>query len=141
MNRKLSIFLLLLSADTSAAAAAAETAIDRGICPAEIKTAQSLKGTFDGWTAENYGARHELDGVVIYDGPPSQKMSLKYAGETTAKDGSDVLSWSLAPQYEYWVRCGYFATSVSLIKALPLGTSHCEVTLGAGKRLIGLTCD
>ncbi len=110
------------------------------ICPVKISTKQELQGLETGWEASTRPLNNVLSDVVFFDGHPSNNMSLKY--DKTSKIADDeVLIWGLDPTSEYWLRCGYFGTTVALIKRLPIATKKCEVTYSKSGVILTMSCD
>jgi hypothetical protein len=105
-----------------------------GFCPERIETQQSLRAPVAGYEASSEELRYWWDAVTFYDGRPEQMASLKYDTEVEAADGGSVLTWNFDLQSEYWIRCQYSSTSVSLVKKLP-PVSQCVVTFSRDQEI------
>jgi hypothetical protein len=70
-----------------------------------------------------------LSAVTIFDGPPSNRVSLKYAKrrQTTREL---ILTWSLPDTPRtYYLQCGYERTSAQISSPLPPGVRECEIVM------------
>lgn len=107
-------------------------------CPAQIETEQSLRKPVAGFEVSNTGRKHDWAAITIYEGRPEQMVALKYDTEADSGDGSYVQTWNLDRGTEYWIRCQYAATSLSLLKKLP-PVGECKVSV-SGAQELALAC-
>ena len=95
-------------------------------CPDQLEVRQSATPPA-GWTVSYSEVPPRLSGVMIFDGQPSNKASLKYdRRKSTAKEL--ILIWTLrdSPRSHY-VQCTYERTTAIITSALPPGTASCEL--------------
>jgi hypothetical protein len=82
----------------------------------------------EGWEAGRSAAAPRLATVTFFDGPPDERVSLKYDREEKQKR-EWVAIWTLPPNNRgYWVACGYDNTMIVLSRRLPSGVASCTVT-------------
>jgi hypothetical protein len=95
-------------------------------CPDQLVVQQRAEPP-EGWNASYSEITPRLIGVNLFDGPPSNRVSLKHdARRQTAKEL--VLVWNLrhTPRSHY-LQCTYERTTASISTALPPGVQRCEV--------------
>jgi hypothetical protein len=114
-------------------------AADGPTCPERIETEQSLRKPVEGFEAAKQDLPHWWDAITFYDGRPEEMASLVYDSDVETADGKEVQTWTLDRQREYWVRCQYSATSISLVKKLP-PVSQCVVTFNRNEKTLALAC-
>jgi len=79
----------------------------------------------------------ELASVTFFDGPPSEKASLKYDSEDRQKRDW-VAFWDLPPNVRgHWISCGYQNTTAVISRRLPDNIRSCAVTYERKKRGAG----
>jgi hypothetical protein len=109
-----------------ALAAGAVPALADFSCPDQLEVRQSANPPA-GWTVSYSEVPPRLSGVAIFDGQPSNKVSLKYdRRKSTAKEL--ILIWTLrdSPRSHY-VQCAYERTTAIITAPLPPGTASCEL--------------
>lgn len=107
-------------------AAALATARGEVSCPDQLGVQQRAEVP-SGWSVSYSDTPSRLAGVTLFDGPPSNRVSLKYdRRRQTAKEL--ILSWILreSPRSHY-LRCSYERTTAQINTALPPGTRRCDV--------------
>ncbi len=95
-------------------------------CPDQVSVQQQAQPPA-GWSVSYSGAGALLSAVTIFDGPPSNRASLKYdARRQTRRELT--LTWTLrnSPRNHY-LQCSYEQTTAQLSMALPPGTRECQV--------------
>ena len=106
----------------------------RNTCPREIEVEQRIGGIPEGWQAAQTTATVALASVTFFDGPPSEKASLKYDSEEMQKRDR-VAFWNLPPNARgYWISCGYQNTTAVISRRLPENIKSCAVTYDRRKR-------
>lgn len=118
MVKTLGLTLLLAGA---AADAPAEVS-----CPDQLSVEQRAEAP-EGWSVAYLEAPPRLTGVTLFDGPPANRVSLKYdRRRRTSKEL--ILIWDLAdiPRSHY-LQCSYERTTAQISTALPPGSRRCEV--------------
>ena len=133
--------LLSIGALSIPSIAAAETA-----CP-DTLTVQQRAEAPNGWDVSYAEQAPRLSGVAIFDGPPSNRASLKYnLRNHSAKEVQ--VRWNLiySPRSHY-LQCSYARTTAHTSIALPAGTRMCEVIYdrnvsnpGAGPAIKRMVC-
>ncbi len=114
---------------------------DSVMCPKIIKTIQSGAEPIDGFEVILRKTVHRLNEVVFFLGHPSDKKSFMYDSETVIPPRGSVVTYSLDRNNVYWMRCGYFGTSVTLARQLPSGLTTCRVTDdGNGREIVSIVC-
>ncbi|GAB2176136.1 STY0301 family protein [Dongia sp. agr-C8] len=108
-------------------------------CPEKIETEQSLSKPVEGFEASRQDLPHWWDAIVFYDGRPEEMAALVYDDDVETADGKEVQTWNLDPKSEYWIRCQYSSTSISLIRKLP-PVSRCTVTFDKNEKTLALVC-
>jgi hypothetical protein len=95
-------------------------------CPDQLDVRQSATPPA-GWTVSYSEVPPRLSGVTIFDGQPSNKVSLKYdRRKATAKEL--ILIWTLRDSARsHYVQCAYQRTTAIVTSALPPGTASCEL--------------
>lgn len=95
-------------------------------CPDQIEVRQTATPPA-GWTVSYSEAPPRLSGVTIFDGQPSNKVSLRYdRRKATAKEL--ILIWTLRDSVRsHYVQCTYERTTAIITAALPPGTVSCEL--------------
>ena len=103
-------------------------------CPREIEVEQRVDVVPEGWNAAQTTATVALASVTFFDGPPSEKASLKFDSEDMQKRDR-VASWNLPPNVrDYWISCGYQNTTAVISRRLPENIRSCAVTYDRRKR-------
>jgi len=95
-------------------------------CPDQVQVQQQVQPP-DGWTASYSQAPAALSAVTLFDGPPANRVSLKY--DKRRQSGRElILTWALrsSPRNTY-LQCSYERTTAQLSIALPPGTRECQV--------------
>jgi len=108
-------------------------------CPEKIETEQSLSKPVEGFEAANQDLPHWWEAITFYDGRPEEMASLVYDSDVDTADGKEVQTWTFDPKREYWIRCQYASTSVSLLKKLP-PVSQCVATFERTDKTLALVC-
>lgn len=95
-------------------------------CPDQLSVEQRAQPP-SGWTVSHAETAPRLAGVMIFDGPPSNRVSVKHdqRKQTTREL---ILIWNLAetPRSHY-LQCSYERTTASIATPLPPGVRQCEV--------------
>lgn len=106
-------------------------------CPQKIEVEQRVAAAPEGWEAAQSSATVELASVTFFDGPPSEKASLKFDSEDLQKRDR-VAFWNLAPNARgYWISCGYQNTTAVISRRLPESVRICFVTYERKRRGAG----
>jgi hypothetical protein len=95
-------------------------------CPDQLSVQQRAEPP-SGWSVAYVEASPRLAGVTIFDGPPANRVSLKYdQRRQTSKEL--ILIWNLRdiPRSHYLL-CSYDRTTAQISTALPPGSRQCEV--------------
>lgn len=106
-------------------------------CPGTIAVKQSLDGPVPGWSEGRVAEPHRLAGITIFDGKPEQLAALQGEDRVLSKTKT-ATSWKFAENREYWMRCSYAGTVVTLDRLLPRTTSRCTITFSRHVRVGGL---
>jgi hypothetical protein len=101
----------------------------------------------DGWTVNYAEQSPRLSGVIIFDGPPSNRASIKYNYRTqTAKEIRSRWDLVYSPRSQY-LQCSYERTTAQIAMPLPAGVRMCEVVYdrnvtypGGGLAIKRMTC-
>ena len=97
------------------------------LCPAAISVEQRIAPVPEGWDASLSDAKPQLAMVTFFDGPPSERASLKYDSEEKQRSNW-VATWTLAPSARgYWIQCAYENTTALLARRLPESVKTCKV--------------
>lgn len=121
MTKRAVLSALALAAVGVAAGARAEVS-----CPDQLDVAQRAQPPA-GWVVNYAGTAPRLAGVKLFDGPPSNRVSLKHdRRKQTAREL--ILTWNLrdTPRSHYLL-CSYERTTASISTPLPPGIRECEV--------------
>ncbi len=103
-------------------------------CPQKIEVEQRVAAAPEGWEAAQATATVALASVTFFDGPPSEKASLKFDSEDLQKRDR-VAFWNLPPNARgYWISCGYQNTTAVISRRLPGNIKSCAVTYDRRKR-------
>ena len=97
-------------------------------CPDQLSVQQRAE-TPSGWSVSYQETAPRLAAVTIFDGPPSNRVTLKYAKrrQTTREL---ILTWSLPDTPRtYYLQCGYERTSAQISSPLPPGVRECEIVM------------
>ena len=95
-------------------------------CPDQIEVAQQAQAP-TGWAVSYSSTAPRLSGVKLFDGPPSNRVSLKH--DRRKQTGRElILVWRLrqSPRSHY-LQCTYERTTASISMPLPPGIHECEV--------------
>jgi hypothetical protein len=95
-------------------------------CPDSLQVEQRANPP-SGWTASYSNLVSRLSGVAIFDGPPSNRASIKY--NMRRQSASELrVRWDLiySPRSHY-VQCQYERTSAMISAPLPAGVRTCDV--------------
>jgi hypothetical protein len=95
-------------------------------CPDQLSVQQRAEVP-SGWSVSYSDTPPRLSGVTLFDGPPSNRVSLKY--DRRRQTGKElILSWLLrdSPRSHYLL-CSYERTTAQINTALPPGTGRCDV--------------
>jgi hypothetical protein len=95
-------------------------------CPDQLSVQQHVDPP-SGWSVAYVEAPARLSGVTIFDGPPANRVSLKYDGRRQSSKELTVI-WNLrdTPRSHYLL-CSYDRTTAQVSTALPPGSRRCEV--------------
>jgi hypothetical protein len=96
-------------------------------CPKSISSKQTLEDVPNGWKPATKKSEQALAAITFFDGPPEQEASLVYDSYVKGK-ASDLAVWKFDRSQHLWMECSYQATAIMLSKALPEGTTECQVT-------------
>jgi hypothetical protein len=95
-------------------------------CPDQLDVEQRAQAP-SGWSIAYSEIAPRLSGVSLFDGPPANRVSLKY---DRRRQGATelILTWVLrdSPRSHY-LQCSYERTTALISVALPPGTARCEV--------------
>jgi len=106
----------------------------RNTCPQKIEVEQRVGVIPEGWEAAQPTATVALASVAFFDGPPSEKASLKFDSEDTQKRDR-VAFWNLPPNARgYWISCSYQNTTAVISRRLPDNIRSCVVTYERRRR-------
>ena len=106
----------------------------RNTCPPKIEVEQRIGVIPKGWEAAQPTTTVSLASVTFFDGPPSEKASLKFDSEDTQKRDR-VAFWNLPPNARgYWISCGYQNTTAIISRRLPENIKSCAVTYERRRR-------
>lgn len=111
------------------------------LCPPQIHTDQKLQRFVAEWNAVSLPTRNVLVTIEIFEGVPSERVSLVYDGDKRLSGGKDLFRWHLDAHKQYWIQCEYFGTSVGLQKALRVGTKRCDMIARRGPVAESVVCD
>ncbi|HVO86967.1 MAG TPA: STY0301 family protein [Casimicrobiaceae bacterium] len=118
--------MLLIAATAVSSSFAASS--QEPVCPETVNVQQVPLAPPAGWKASLSDARHRLETVTFFNGPPEEQALLVYDRWTRGKTTS-VATWTLPRDARgYWIRCSYSATRVALSRKLAPAVSKCEVT-------------
>ena len=95
-------------------------------CPDQLEVEQRAQPPA-GWFVAYSEIAPRLSGVTLFDGPPANRVSLKYdRRRQTATELT--LTWILrdSPRSHY-LQCSYERTTAHINTALPPGTGRCEI--------------
>ena len=97
-------------------------------CPDQLSVQQRAE-TPSGWSVSYQETAPRLSAVTIFDGPPSNRVSLKYAKRRQTMREL-ILTWSLPDTPRtYYLQCGYERTSAQISSPLPPGVRECEIVM------------
>ncbi len=95
-------------------------------CPDQLDVQQRASPPA-GWAVNYTDVAPRLAGVTLFDGPPANRVSLKY--DSRRQSGREVvLAWRLhdSPR-SYYLQCAYERTTAVISMPLPPGIRECEV--------------
>jgi hypothetical protein len=119
---------ILIIATICILAAATATARAEVSCPDQLSV-QQRADPLSGWSVSYQETAPRLSAVTIFDGPPSNRVSLKYVKrrQTTREL---ILTWTLPDTPRtYYLQCGYERTSAQISTPLPPGVRECEIVM------------
>lgn len=106
----------------------------KNACPPKIEVEHRVTAVPDGWETARATAAASLASVTFFDGPPTERASLKYDSEDRQKR-DQVAIWNLSPSARgYWISCGYENTTAVVSRRLPENIRSCTVTYERRKR-------
>jgi hypothetical protein len=95
-------------------------------CPDQLSVQQRAEVS-DGWSVSYGEQAPRLAGVTLFDGPPSNRASLKFdQRKQSARELTLVWKLRESPRSHY-LQCSYERTTASIATALPPGLRQCEV--------------
>jgi hypothetical protein len=97
-------------------------------CPNQLSVQQRADPP-SGWSVTYQEIAPRLSAVSIFDGPPSNRVSLKV--DKRRQTGRELtLAWKLhdSPR-SYYLQCGYERTTAQISLPLPPGVRECEVVM------------
>jgi hypothetical protein len=115
-------------------------------CPGTLDVQQRAEPPA-GWSVSYSEQPPRLSGVTLYDGPPANRVSIKYNYRKQARNEL-ILHWDLiySPRSHY-LQCSYERTSAQIAMPLPAGVRGCEVVYdrlvsypGAGMAIKRMVC-
>jgi hypothetical protein len=95
-------------------------------CPDQLAVQQRAEAP-DGWSVSYGETAPRLAGVALFDGPPSNRVNLKF--DQRRQGGRElILLWKLrdSPRSHY-LQCSYERTTATIATPLPPGIRECEV--------------
>jgi hypothetical protein len=108
------------------------------MCPKTIHVVQRLENPLAGWEEGHSKGRNNLEGVSVYEGHPSQLVSLVPDAEEGRKAGQTAAIWRLRPSKDgHWIECKYTNTDVVIFRRLEDRYVHCEVVGDSGRVMNG----
>jgi hypothetical protein len=114
-------------------------------CPPEMTTIQTLKDKApEGWTPHQVAnARHSLDSIMIFDGPPVELASLVPNNESNKDNRKTFWTFVKKKERPIWFTCSYLKTDIVFAKSLPLDITQCRMLLSKNKvhSITGLICE
>jgi hypothetical protein len=102
-------------------------------CPAFLDaTKQKLVNDVSGWSGIEDDIKHQLIAVTISEGHPKELNGVIPDGDRKSKiNGKDfsITYWDLeqTTDRQYWIKCSYSGTKISLTKKISGTHAHCEV--------------
>jgi len=115
-------------------------------CPSTLEVEQHADPP-SGWSVSYSEQPPRLSSVTIYDGMPSNRVSIKYNYRKQNRNEL-LLRWDLiySPR-SYYLQCSYERTSAQIAMPLPAGVRGCEVVFdrlvsysGAGMAVKRMVC-
>ena len=96
-------------------------------CPAEIAVEQKATAPAPQWAVSYSGYQTAVEGVTIFEGPPSEQASLVPDNQKTSDD-KVIQSWQLIKSDRgYWLQCRYANTTAQISRRLPSNVARCDV--------------
>ncbi len=95
-------------------------------CPVVIETKQYALKVPQGWRAGEEPLIHNLSYVMLYLGSPADKMALE-PDNISENAGTTISEWMLQKDSDYWIKCEYRGTKVTMIRELDRGITSCVV--------------
>jgi hypothetical protein len=100
-------------------------------CPDTLGVQQRAEAPA-GWTVSYAEQAPRLAGVTIFDGPPANRVSLKYT-KRRQTDKELILTWDLGDSpRSFYLQCGYERTTAQIASPLPPGVRTCQVVFDRG---------
>lgn len=99
-----------------------------GNCPLKIEVEQRLASVPEGWEGGRATVTVALASVAFFDGPPAEKVALKFDSEDRQKRDR-IAFWKFPPSARgYWMSCNYVGTTAVISRRLPNSVKYCAVT-------------
>jgi hypothetical protein len=105
-------------------------------CPGTLDVQQRADPP-SGWMVDYSGQSPRLSGVTIFDGPPANRVSLKYSKRK--QSGNEmVMTWNLADSpRSIYLQCSYERTTALISSPLPPGVRMCDVVYDRNVTYVG----
>ncbi len=85
-----------------------------------------------GWNVSYVEQSPRLSGVTIFDGPPANRVNLKYT-KRQHTDKEMILTWDLGDSpRSFYLQCAYERTTAQISSPLPPGVRTCQVVFDRG---------
>jgi hypothetical protein len=106
--------------------------VETTVCPATLEV-EGRSVAPDGWVGGTGWGRHTFTGATLYDGAVGDRnAALAPSGADDIKAGR-LQWWEFSPavggETPAWLECRYAGTTATIWRALPAGTTRCELTL------------
>jgi hypothetical protein len=100
-------------------------------CPDTLSVQQRAEPPA-GWSVNYTEQAPRLSGVIIFDGPPANRVSLKYT-KRQQTDKEMILTWDLSDSpRSFYLQCSYERTTALIASPLPPGVRTCQVVFDRG---------
>ena len=105
-------------------------------CPDTLDVQQHAEPP-KGWTVGYVEQSPRLSGVTIFDGPPANRVTLKYSRRK--QSGSEmVMTWNLSDSpRSIYLQCSYERTTAQISSPLPPGVRLCDVVYDRNVTYVG----